>query len=144
MCITCVDEDVSLFFHEDGAEWLRRYLEDTGAVIVLPHAWRPVQVAEQLDFDASGIVAAHSAPLTRAGLPLLYISTFTTDFNLVREEDIEVAVDALSKHFRVLTDVVVPLQPAAPPPPRTGTAVAATSAMHKSLSSSLLQRVAES
>jgi len=51
--------------------------------------WRALQVAGPLDFSLTGILAALAAPLAEAGISLFAISTFDTDYVLVREVDLE-------------------------------------------------------
>lgn len=49
--------------------------------------WRTYRVAGQLDFDQVGIVAGLSRCLAEVGIPLFCVSTFDTDYFLVRERD---------------------------------------------------------
>ena len=48
-----------------------------------------------LDFALTGILARLTAPLAAAGVPVFALSTFDTDYLLVREADVEAAVEAL-------------------------------------------------
>ncbi len=48
--------------------------------------WLAYRVAGAIDFSAVGIMAALTAPLTEAGLGILGISTFDTDYILVRAD----------------------------------------------------------
>jgi hypothetical protein len=47
--------------------------------------------------DLIGILVAIGAPLAQAGLPIFAISTFDTDYVLVRTGDLEPALDALRR-----------------------------------------------
>ena len=51
--------------------------------------WRAFKVAGPLDFSLTGILAALAVPLTAARISLFAISTFDTDYVLVREADLE-------------------------------------------------------
>ncbi|MDA7978873.1 MAG: ACT domain-containing protein [Pirellulales bacterium] len=51
--------------------------------------WRTFRVSGQLDFDQVGIVAGLSQPLAAEGIPLFCVSTFDTDYILVKERDLE-------------------------------------------------------
>jgi hypothetical protein len=57
--------------------------------------WRALKVAVPLDFSLVGILAALSGALARAEIPLFSLSTFDTDYLLVRAQDLERAVRAL-------------------------------------------------
>lgn len=46
--------------------------------------FRLLRVAGKLEFSAVGILAALVAPLAEAGIPVLALSTFDTDYLLVR------------------------------------------------------------
>jgi uncharacterized protein len=57
--------------------------------------WRALRVAGPLDFALTGILAAIAAPLARAGIPIFAVSTFDTDYVLVREAALDAAIEAL-------------------------------------------------
>jgi hypothetical protein len=57
--------------------------------------WHILQVAGPLEFALTGILAAIAAPLARAGVSVFTISTFDTDYVLVKEENRAKAVEAL-------------------------------------------------
>ena len=58
--------------------------------------WRALQVDWTLDFALTGILASLAAPLAEAGVSLFAISTYDTDYVLVRERDLEKAAAALA------------------------------------------------
>ena len=58
--------------------------------------WCAFEVAGPLDFSLTGVVSLLVAPLADAGVPIFVISTFETDYILVRERDLERSVDALT------------------------------------------------
>jgi hypothetical protein len=58
--------------------------------------WRCLKVEGPLDFSMVGAMAALAAPLGDAGISLLAVATFDTDYLLVREKDFERAVAELS------------------------------------------------
>lgn len=64
--------------------------------------WRAFRVEGKLDLASTGILAAIVAPLAKAGISAYSLSTFDTDFVLVREDRLEKAIGALEEHFRVL------------------------------------------
>jgi hypothetical protein len=57
--------------------------------------WRALQVEGPLDFGLTGVLAGLTAPLAAAGVPVFAISTFDTDYLLVREQDLASATSAL-------------------------------------------------
>jgi len=57
--------------------------------------WRAFKVAGPLDFSLVGILAALSGALAQAGITLFALSTFDTDYLLVREQDLDRAMLAL-------------------------------------------------
>jgi hypothetical protein len=57
--------------------------------------WRALAVAGPLDFALTGVLSAIAAPLAAAGVSIFALSTFDTDYVLVKEERLEAAVAAL-------------------------------------------------
>jgi hypothetical protein len=60
--------------------------------------WRALKVKGPLAFDEIGILAGLTVPLAEAGIPVFVISTFDTDYLLVKEPQ-------LSKTVRLLSSV---------------------------------------
>ena len=58
--------------------------------------WCAVEIAGPLDFSLTGVVAALVNPLADAGVPIFVLSTFETDYVLVRERDLPRSVEALT------------------------------------------------
>ena len=58
--------------------------------------WRAFQVAGPLDFGLTGVVASLTQPLADAGIPVFVISTFDTDYLLVKEANLERARETLA------------------------------------------------
>jgi hypothetical protein len=54
-----------------------------------------LQVAGPLEFSMTGVLAAIAAPLADAGVSIFAISTYDTDYVLVKEEMLAKAVGAL-------------------------------------------------
>lgn len=57
--------------------------------------YRAVRVAGTLPPDLIGILVSIGAPLAAAGLPIFAISTFDTDYVLIRSPDLDTALAAL-------------------------------------------------
>ena len=58
--------------------------------------WRALKVQGPLDFSLVGILAALANPLARAGVSIFSLSTFNTDYILVKEDRLADAREALS------------------------------------------------
>lgn len=57
--------------------------------------WRVLRVDGPMDLELTGVMAALSAPLAQAGVPLFPIATFDTDWLLVPGDRLDDAVGAL-------------------------------------------------
>ncbi len=57
--------------------------------------WRALKIAGPLDFALKGILASLAAPLAAADISIFVISTFDTDYLLVKAEALETAVTTL-------------------------------------------------
>lgn len=63
--------------------------------ILREQPWRVLQVQGPLDFSLTGVMAALAGTLAEAGISLFAISTYDTDYVLVRAGQLDAAVDAL-------------------------------------------------
>lgn len=57
--------------------------------------WRAFRAAGPLDFSLTGILAGIASVLAAAGIPIFAVSTYDTDYVLVKTERYEAALDAL-------------------------------------------------
>jgi hypothetical protein len=57
--------------------------------------WRCLEVAGPLAFELTGVLAGLSAPLASAGIPIFVVSTYDTDYLLVKSRDLDRATTAL-------------------------------------------------
>jgi hypothetical protein len=57
--------------------------------------WRVLEVIGPLDFSLVGLVSTLVVPLSEVEIPVFVISTFETDYLLVRAADVEAACEAL-------------------------------------------------
>jgi uncharacterized protein len=60
------------------------------------HGWRAFQVAGPLDLSLTGVLSTIAAPLAIAGISLFALSTYDTDYVLVRETDLDQAISVLT------------------------------------------------
>ena len=80
--VTQTNEELSVVCRED--ERLAGALVEAG--------WRCFKVRGPLDFSDIGVLAGIAEPLASAGISLFCISTFDTDYILVREDALERAI----------------------------------------------------
>lgn len=57
--------------------------------------WRAVAVRGPLAFSLTGVLASLATPLAEAGVPVFVMSTYDTDYLLVREGDVDRAKETL-------------------------------------------------
>jgi hypothetical protein len=57
--------------------------------------WRVIKVSQLLDFAQVGLLASLLDPLMKERVSVFVISTYNTDYVLVKEEDLKVAITAL-------------------------------------------------
>ncbi|KAF8937691.1 GATS protein-like 3 [Haplosporangium gracile] len=71
--------------------------------------WRLIAIGDgPLGFDECGIVCDFSKPLTNNGIGLFYLSTFSSDYIMVNDQDFELAVTCLHETAKVTSDEVPP------------------------------------
>ena len=67
--------------------------------------WRCFKVQGRLDFSETGIILSLTQPLAENGVAVFVISTFDTDYFMVKEKDLAKAIDALTaKGHQVLKE----------------------------------------
>lgn len=64
--------------------------------------WRCLMVGGPLDFALTGVLAALAEPLAREGISIFAISTFDTDYVLVKDADLPRALAALASAGHVV------------------------------------------
>ena len=57
--------------------------------------WRCLVVDGTLEFDQVGVLASLAQPLAEAGVSILVLSTYDTDYLLVKEEKLGLAIESL-------------------------------------------------
>ena len=79
--MTRTDEELSVVLPEDRVP--DHWQADTG--------WRGLKVVGPLDLSLTGILASLAAPLAEAGVSIFAVSTYNTDYVLVKEKNLEIA-----------------------------------------------------
>jgi hypothetical protein len=64
--------------------------------------WRALRVAGAMGLSAIGVLASLAVPLAEAGVSFFAVSTFDTDYLLVKGRDLGRAVGALRAHGHVV------------------------------------------
>lgn len=100
-----------LFHAESHFLSLTRTLDETSIVCPeddLPpsvtqaeRGWRALELEGPIPFDETGVLVGLASPLAAARIPLFALSTFDTDYLLVRERDLARAREVLSAHYQV-------------------------------------------
>eukprot|EP00742_Colponemidia_sp_Colp-10_P006309 GILJ01006763.1.p1 GENE.GILJ01006763.1~~GILJ01006763.1.p1 ORF type:complete len:326 (-),score=48.95 GILJ01006763.1:82-966(-) len=94
---TWTDDEVSLILDEQS---VNQFTESS--LVRSPGSWRPIAVGDDpLGFDETGIVCSQAEPLFQAHIPLFYLSTFSTDYTLVMQADLDRALEVLKTKFTV-------------------------------------------
>lgn len=83
LSVVCVEENVPEGMHCD-------------------RGWRALKIESPLDLSDVGIVLAVAAPLADAGVSIFVVSTYETDYTLVRESQLERAREALEERGHTL------------------------------------------
>ena len=65
--------------------------------VVCEKGWKILKIQGVLDFGLVGILALVSTLLAQAGISIFAISTYNTDYILVKGDDLDRAVNALKK-----------------------------------------------
>jgi hypothetical protein len=73
--------------------------------IAVSKDWRIFRIEGQLDFSLIGVIADISAILKEAKISVFIISTYNTDYILVKEKDVNTAVDSLqNKGYNIVSE----------------------------------------
>jgi uncharacterized protein len=67
------------------------------AGIKAERGWRSLRVAGRLDFSLTGVLASIAGPLAAADVSIFAVSTYDTDYVLVREQCLPAAIACLRK-----------------------------------------------
>ena len=85
MSITRTDDELSIVCAEAAATGLARVDSD----------WRVIKVQGPFAFDQTGVLASFLNPLAAAAIGIFAVSTFDTDYILVKSMNLENAVQVL-------------------------------------------------
>ncbi|KAK1942655.1 Cytosolic arginine sensor for mTORC1 subunit 1 [Phytophthora citrophthora] len=106
-------DDISVVTSDESFLMKARELMEQGdqGVLVSPDFWRPVQIGNtKLGFAETGIVAGQTRVLVNAGTTVFYLSTYATDFMLIKEDEWEDALPILRDHFSLIEGIYEAIQ----------------------------------
>ena len=84
-----MDEELSIVCHENFDIGIEAQHRDEG--------WSCIKVLGPLDLSMTGVAASLTKPLAEAQVNIFAISTFDTDYILVKGERLSIAQEALSR-----------------------------------------------
>ena len=70
-------------------------ISSLAADVTAETGWRAIKIAGPLDFNLVGVLASITSTLANAAVSIFAISTYDTDYILVRGSDLDHAIDAL-------------------------------------------------
>jgi len=71
--------------------------KDVPIYVLCEKGWRCLKVEGPLDFSLTGILASLVTPLAKVGISIFAISTYDTDYLLVKEEQLGLAIRVLKQ-----------------------------------------------
>lgn len=86
--ITKTDEELSIVINEDI---------DIQSNII-EYNWRSIRIVGTLDFSLIGILSKISTILAQEEISIFAISTYNTDYILLKEDKLEMAIEVLKKN----------------------------------------------
>ena len=112
ICHLLPDEPIPEFLSHSPFWSITRTSDELSVVLfeeIVPADWKAetgwlcLKVIGPLDFDLTGSLASLAMPLCEAGVSIFVISTYDTDYLLVREESLEKATQILLKSGHSVT-----------------------------------------
>ena len=103
--INCLD-DIKEILEHDSFLSLTVTDDEISVVIeekLIPHdsdcekGWKILKIDETLDFSLTGVISSITKILADANIPVFVISTFNTDYILIKSDNLERAVNVLKE-----------------------------------------------
>jgi len=85
--LTITDEEISLVCPETDLQQLRE--RQQAEILVEEKGWRCLRIQGVIDFQLIGVIAAIASLLAGAGISLFVLSTYNTDYILVKGASLE-------------------------------------------------------
>jgi hypothetical protein len=93
-CVAGTDDEISIACEE------RQIVEDVRA----EKGWVGLKLEGPFPFTMTGVLSSFLQPLAEAGIPIFAVSTFNTDYVLIKREYLEQAVKALGDAGHEMVD----------------------------------------
>lgn len=87
--ITRTGDELSIVCREDDAP--------SDAAFKIERGWRAFKIEGPLDFGLTGVLVAIAKPLADAGIPIFALSTYDTDYVLVKHDRVQPAITTLAR-----------------------------------------------
>jgi hypothetical protein len=78
---------------------------DVPGGVTADRGWRSFKVEGPMDLSLTGVLASLASPLAEARVNIFAVSTFDTDYLLVKQEKVPLAVEVLTRSGHRLTNV---------------------------------------
>lgn len=91
--ITKTDDELSIITLDD-----HRLPKD----IKCERTWKCLKLKGPFPFDMTGVLSSILNPLAKADIPILAISTFDTDYVMIKDKNLEIAADVLRQNGHVV------------------------------------------
>lgn len=89
--LSSTDEELSLVCESLNRELIKDSVQKSEL------NWRSIKVEGPLDFEMTGVIAGLSQELAKAEIPIFVVSTFDTDYVLIKERNLAEALVVLKK-----------------------------------------------
>ncbi len=89
--LSSTDEELSLVCESLNRELIKDSVQKSEL------NWRSIKVEGPLDFEMTGVIAGLSQELAKAEIPIFVVSTFDTDYVLIKERKLAEALVVLKK-----------------------------------------------
>lgn len=114
VCRLHPNEGIPSWFPKDGFTAIVRTPEELSLVcgdiyvpshVIVEKGWRILKVQGLLEFSQVGVLAAIASPLAQAGISIFVISTYDTDYILVKETSLRLTINVLHDAGHIIEDV---------------------------------------
>ena len=102
-CVVRTQDELSIVCSEDACTEDARTLDRIPDGAPVERGWMALKLEGPFPFSMTGVLASFLQPLAEAQIPIFAMSTFDTDYVLIKRQNLEQAVAALgaAKHEKV-------------------------------------------
>jgi uncharacterized protein len=99
LCVMRTRDELSIVCHEG-----RVALDHEG--VLVERGWAALRLEGPFPFAMTGVLSSFIEPLAQAGIPIFAISTYDTDYVLIKQQNVEPALTALGMAGHEMLDAV--------------------------------------